>query len=313
MDKHSLQRKIPNPETQINVLKRYLHVLALLQNNKDPFDWNASTLANLLSREDNNIISDKTVRDYIQKYLIEELDLEVEKKQGCKRTELAKSLDKDTMLKIAMIYSSFIVSDSSKDIVLTRLIEKHDENALWLLARIYFARIEKRKITFEYQSNTSSAVNSYTVNPYHLMFRNNNLYLISKTENHSLVSLFIVNKIKNLKVLEQYFNEKIPDVNSLFKDSLSSFIGASISVSIVFSDHIYSQIDQVISILEPDIKKSSKENWFEASFNISDELYLCKQLFQYGDQVKILKPASLRDQMVKMLKSSLKVYQSDLL
>jgi hypothetical protein len=304
-----MSKTIPNPETQINVAKRYLHVLALLQNNKDPFDWNASSLADLLSLEDeNDIISDKTVRDYIQKYLIEELDLDIEKNQGCKRTGLAKPLDASIIERIAMVYSSFVVSDTSREVVLKRLIEKHKDDALWLLARIYFARVERKKICFDYQANNSRSPHSYTVSPYHLIFKNNNLYLASKPDHYETVSLFIVNKIENLKVLDLQFKEDIPTISDLFKDSLSSFIGTAINVTIQFSEDIYSQIDQVISILDPVIKKNKKDGWLEASFKISDDLYLCKQLFQYGNQVEILKPKALQNKMIKMLRESLSVY-----
>ena len=36
-------RIFPDPEKKLAIIKRYLHILALLQNNKDPIDWNGTT------------------------------------------------------------------------------------------------------------------------------------------------------------------------------------------------------------------------------------------------------------------------------
>jgi hypothetical protein len=48
--KQSRERQFPNPEGKINVLKRYLHVLALMQHIPENEEtWNAGRLAELLS------------------------------------------------------------------------------------------------------------------------------------------------------------------------------------------------------------------------------------------------------------------------
>jgi len=48
--KKSKERQFPNPEGKINVLKRYLHVLALMQHIPENGEtWNAGKLAELLS------------------------------------------------------------------------------------------------------------------------------------------------------------------------------------------------------------------------------------------------------------------------
>ena len=37
-----------DPRNQIDVTRRFLHILALLQNAKDPQDWNATTLSRIM-------------------------------------------------------------------------------------------------------------------------------------------------------------------------------------------------------------------------------------------------------------------------
>jgi len=301
----------PKPETQLNVLRRYLHVLALLQNNKDPEDWNGSSLANVISKEESgDPLTDKNVRDYIRKNLEEELGLEIDKKRGSRRTLLAEPPEGKLLRRIASVYADFVVTDTTRELVLERLIQKHPYDCLWMLARIHFAVVERKKIGFKYIPNTARTAFSYTVHPYHMVFRNNNLYLAALNEYNGILSLFIVNKIDNLTVIDESFNEEIPAVSDIFADSLGSFIGKRYNVRIRFTRNVLSMIEQVISILEPDITEIEKDAIYEARFTSADDLYLCKQLFLYGKDVEILEPKELRDTMIRMLEETLAAYKS---
>ncbi len=253
-----MKKQIPSPTTQINVLRRYLHVLALLQNNKDPKDWNACTLADMLSRAEpkDSELSGHNIQKYIQKYLIEELGIEVDVVKGGRRTGLAKPLDEDLLHHIADIYSSFVVTDTTRGAILSALIKKHRYDALWILARLHFAIIMTNIISFDYAPHGKKSRRTYRVNPYHLVFRNNNLYLVGLNDYRRNTSLFIINKIENLKILDDTFHEAIPDIKHIFKDSLGSFIGKPMRVVIRFSESVYSQIEQVLNSLNPKIKKA---------------------------------------------------------
>lgn len=78
------------PQAQLNIIKRYLHVLALLQNNKDPVDWNSFTLADILSLDETEaVLTDKSVRDYIHKYLMDDLGIDIATVKGGRRTEIS--------------------------------------------------------------------------------------------------------------------------------------------------------------------------------------------------------------------------------
>ena len=77
---------------------------------------------------------------------------------------------------------------------------------------------------------------------------------------------------------------------------------------IKYSEMIKSTVENIISILEPDIK-SMDDGWFESSFSISDYLYLCKQFVLYGKEIEILSPPHVRKAMSDMLKESLSVYE----
>jgi hypothetical protein len=299
---------IPNPETRLGVIKRCLHVLALLQNPADPVDWNAGNLADLLSMDEPaEPLSDKAIRDYIKKYLVEEIGIDIATMKGSRRTELAVDLDENMAVRLAGIYAGFTVKDTGRDIVLRRLMKQHPRDGLWMLARVYFAALLKKKIEFDYTPATAKDPKHYRVHPYHLVFRNNNLYLACKSLSHNVTALFIMNRIMGLKVLDDEFDEKVPPVEEIFKDSLGSFIGKKYAVVLRFHEKLLNTMEENLSILEPKITKDGNEH-YRASLTVSDDKYLCKQLFMHGSDVEILEPPDLRQTMVKMLKESCKVY-----
>ena len=302
-------KEIPNPRTEYGVIKRYLHVLALLQNNKDPQDWNGSTLADILSLDesDGRPLSDKNIRDYIGKYLEEQLGIGIEKIQGGRRTELADALKDELLGQIASLYSSFVVNDSAKEVVLESYIKKHPLDGLWMLARIYFASLEKKRIKLDYETNTGYKITDALLEPYHLVFRNNNIYLVGKIPEKTEPWLFILGRVHNLRITDDHFEGPIPSVDDIFKNTLGSFVGKSIDARIRFSKKILNPLEQMLGILEPEITKAG-DDVYEAKFSVSDDVYLCQQLFMHGSAVEILEPAELRAKMVVMLKESLGVY-----
>ena len=310
MDREDDKRAdFPRPDTQLNVLRRYLHVLALLQVQEDGQNWNASTLADILSvDEPGDVLEAKSIRDYINDYLVNELGLDIEKKPGGRKTGLAVPIEKDLLMRLAMVYANFVAVDSSREIILTKLAQAHPHDALWLLGRIYLATRERRRITFDYTTNSNAEIHGCAVHPYHLVFRNNNLYLAALSEYSGKIQLFIVNRITGLEVTGSSFPEEIPAVGDIFRDTLGSFIGRKYNVVIRFSEEARIQLEQILSILEPEISEDER-GWLRASFTSSDETFLCKLLIPFGSSVEILEPITLREKMLDMLRQSLSVYE----
>lgn len=299
---------IPNPETRLGVIKRCLHVLALLQNPDDPESWNANKLADLLSSDEPaDPLTDKAIRDYIRKYLVDEFDIDIATERGSRRTELAVDLDEDLALRLAGIYAGFTVKDTGRDIVLRRLMKQHPRDGLWMLARLYFAALLKKKIEFNYTPATATEPKHYRAHPYHLVLRNNNLYLVCKNLGHNVTALFIMNRVMGLRVLDEEFDEDAPTVDEIFKDSLGSFIGKKYAVVLRFHEKLLTTMEENLSILEPAFTADG-DSRYRASFTVSDDRYLCKQLFMYGRDVEIVEPPELRQTMVRMLKESWEVY-----
>jgi hypothetical protein len=308
---NSMSVQFPNPETQINVLKRYLHILALLQKKDTLNEWNSHTLADILtSDERGDALSDAAIRKYIKTHLVDELGIEVPMRKGARKFSIPAKLSKELHLDIAMLYSNFIAKDDAREIVLQRLLKTHPDDALWLLARLYFARRERKTVTFDYQAHAKQKPSRYTVHPYHIVFRNNNLYLVGHNEQRDTIVLFIINKIHTLEVTDRRFEDKVPRISEIFHDSLGSFIGKKYSVVIHFDESLKPQIEEILSILDPKIDPLKGTDRYKAAFKVSDDLYLCKQLFMYGAKVEIVEPRELRERMRALLRESLRAYDA---
>ena len=305
-----MNTSFPNPRTELGVIKRYLHVLALLQNSNDNRTWNAKTLADLLSQDEpDGGLNDKNIRDYISKYLENELSIDVDRTKGGRVTNLAEDLDEALHEKVALLYSNFVTRDSSREIILRSFLKKHPRDGLWMLARIYFAALEKKRITFDYTTNTGYEIKEAKYHPYHIVFRNNNLYLLGKVKGKTDTWLLILNRIRNLQVTDETFDEDIPDIDIVFNDCLGSFIGKKYDVTLRFKKNIINQLEQFLSILEPQFTDIDTETG-EVSFAVSDDFYLCKQLFMYGNAVEIISPPELRSRMITMLQESMSTYET---
>ncbi len=302
------QTIIPNPEKKLAVIKRFLHIISLLQNPRDPQDWNGHSLADILSRDEEiTVLSDKNIRDYIKNNIIDELGIDVDMEKGARRIELASPLEGDMLANIMNLYCLFVATDSSREVILNQFMKRHPDDCLWMLARIYFATIEKKLIEFDYTTNDGRKIHCEMC-PFHLVLRNNNLYLYGRRAGQDHTSLLIVNRFENLKVTDVTFTEEPLPVDEVFRDTLGSFLGKKYIVRLRYTKAIANPMEQFLGILEPEISAIENGEKFEARFTVSDDLYLCKQLFMYGKNVEVLEPKELRELMISMLNESIKVY-----
>ncbi|MDA3901305.1 MAG: WYL domain-containing protein [Spirochaetes bacterium] len=301
-------KQILGETTQIDILRRYLHVIALLQNRDDK--WNNGTLAETLSEDPNgkSLLSDSHIKHCTEEYIEKELGLTLTRRKGARSFTFEKPIEKDLLLKLINIYSIFVIEDIQKDIALQSLVEKYPEQCLWLLGRLFFAKIQNNIVEFTY-TNNKGIKQQVTCHPYHIIFKNNNLYLVALREYDGVVCLYIVNRINDLKVKDKKFIEEIPDSASYFKNSISSYISNRPPVRVIlkFKKELRNNINDILAGIDAEIE--DKDDHCIAECLLNDTMYLCKQLFLYGGGVEIIKPDSIRNEMTAMLKKSLSVYQ----
>ncbi len=306
------------PQTQLNIIRRYLHILALLQHEPDeecPDRWNCSSLADLLSMDEtpDEILGKDHIKNYINKYIEEQLEIDIDREKGKRYMEIAQDIDQDLLLSIAKLYSNFVIKDTTREELIARFMESNPRNALWILGRIYFAVIEKRRISITYTSNSGQIKTGWEICPYYFIFKGTNLYLAALDPATGNTLSLIADRIRDIRIHGRDMSKEweVPPSEEIYRHSLTAFNSVSnetVNIKLKYTSSVSNSVEDTLSTLKPEIVHEG--DYFTASFKIADYLYLCKQLVSYGKDVEILEPESMRNTMINMLQESLSVYRN---
>lgn len=317
--------KTPFQETRtLLTVRRMLHIIGLLQNNKDPRQWNYNSLSEKLELDPRDeTIDDVAVKNCI-KLLKNDNRLSIKTGKGQKQIEPLEPISTEYLAELLTVYTSFVVHDDTRSSIIRRLIEKNETQCMWNIASIHFASLEKRVITFKY-TNNEAEYKDYTVKPFHLVAKGQSIYLMGIDCNKNGLRQYILDKIENLKISENHFEDAIPDPETYFQYSISPFIRKPVRMKIkhLKDRNVHQEIYQILNILgDIEIVKKGRtkqttrditvyefDDHYIAEFKIADYEHLLKHLFYYGNKVEILEPASIRQNMKQMLEDSLSVYK----
>lgn len=314
---------INSDNIKMNIFKRCLHILGLLQNN-DGNKWNAQNITNALWK-DKSLFGDyaeskdfspnpaavaKNARIFLKPKGLVSIG------QGRSEWEINK-IHRTALEEIAFNHSIYTSEDFHRKRAIASLVKRTPESCLWIFTAIHFARIEKKKIRFNYTRSYSDEQESFVVHPYFIILTNDNFYLYGRPTDTREANYFILSKIKDLEIMNETFNEKIITPEYILKKSISGAFIAKYGlrspedkiykVRIRFDQSILPKIEDMTAALQ-DAKIEKHEEYYEASFRIYDNVELCKQLFYFGDAVEILEPDEIRVTMREMLENSLRVY-----
>jgi len=306
------ESRVHRVDTRLNVIRRYLHIFSLLQNRDDPRLWNASTLADLLQYDEatsSRVLSDKTIRDDINHHLEEVLKVEIDHQSGAKQIRLEANPPAETVRAAAEVYTNFVVNDASRQTAVRQLFNCQGAEGLWSMATLYFAALQRREVSFRYRSYSRDEVNSYRVRPFHLVLRSYNLYLVAaKTETPDRPQMFVLRKIEDLAVAEEAGAWDVPGVDTLFEASWAGFLGGEIKqYELGVHDDALEHVLDTFSSLDAAVGAREGDR-YRVTFSARDDLSILKQLFIYGDRVELIRPGSMRQRMIDMLRGAAGIY-----
>lgn len=297
------------PATQIRVLRRGLHILSLLQNDEEK--WNAKSLTDYLQNDPQEPIiglEEKQIKDAIEGIIKKGLDLEIDSGKGRRSISLTEDIEDPEIIGLLSMYANFVVYDSSREAVYASLYRNNPHRCLWTLAKLYFSSKIGNTVNFKYTTNKQQDI-TIDVNPYHLVYRNNNLYLVGKSIHDNIMKLFILSRISELKSTDLHFDTgDIPSPESIFENSLSSFVSDTLyDITVKFDPSLKARLLDTFSGL--DIDFGTKGSMPTMSFTVCDVEAVCKQLFMFGNLVEIISPKEVREKMKEMLEKSMKIYK----
>lgn len=147
----------------------------------------------------------------------------------------------------------------------------------------------------------------YTVSPYYMVYKNDTVYLLSKTINHEDLSIYRLDRMINVKNEEINKYESIPltDPYDYIQKHMFMFSGKT---SVVRLKCHMSVLDNLIDTFGKNIIISTLDDeHFIATFDSSlhGMKYFC---LQYLDSVEVLEPKELKEEVIKSLNNAIKRY-----
>ncbi len=184
---------------------------------------------------------------------------------------------------------------------------------------------KKKKISFNYmdystdkkmypRKNKHGEVRTYIINPYQMAAKDGKYYLICNYDGYDNISNYRIDRIKNIKILD----EKVKP----FKE-LDNSQGGSLDLNSYMKEHIYmyssandvvtfrivrAMISDVIDIFGGDVRFTDET---DTHVTVVTKVNL-RAMFQFaknfGPDVEVLKPESLRNEIKEEFKRALEAY-----
>jgi len=192
------------------------------------------------------------------------------------------------------------------------------------------ALIKGHKVSFQYtyigpdlKSHLRKDGCLYTVSPYSLVWGNDFYYLICNTDGHEGLTWYRLDRMRNFVLTDIPSRPACetagPDPNyaisEYVKNSIHHYGGKKIHLQLrtceSMIDHLLDQFGDNIIIKKEENKKSSSskgEFCFLATVEASESDGLYYWLFQFGENIEIISPASVRAEYKRRLENILKKY-----
>jgi len=171
------------------------------------------------------------------------------------------------------------------------------------------ACLKKKQLSFTYYTPATEEKSERTVEPYHLFNYMGTWHTIGYCHLRKEIRDFALSRISEVKVLTEPF--KIPadfDFKKYFLSTFGLYKGkATKEVTLRFTPEKSKWIKDQIWHKDQKVKYL-KDGSLELSFPVSDFSEIKMEILKHGDQVEVIKPASLREIIKKEVQNILKIY-----
>jgi predicted DNA-binding transcriptional regulator YafY len=176
------------------------------------------------------------------------------------------------------------------------------------LDQLLDATAQSTTVEIKYHTMGSGKTTVRNVDPYKMWYFDNTFFLIGRCHLNDEVRMFVVDRIKQLKLLNETF--RVPEdfsVEDYMRDSFGVIHGKKGKVVVQFDKEVAGYIKE--KIWHPSQKiKQEKDGSITATFTVSGTNEIKYWVLSYGHHAKVKEPQSLRDEIKKDLSLALKHY-----
>lgn len=180
---------------------------------------------------------------------------------------------------------------------------RYGENDSILFEKIKNSILEKKVIKFIY-FNTKGKKSKRTVEPLKLWFKEKAWYLFAYCRKKKDIRQFKIARIKNLELTCEHFERELKKEDLKNQNNVNGK-GTKIVIE-VDKSQAYRVYDE---FLEESIAKKENRN-FEITIEIFENEWLYGYLLSFGEHLKVLKPARIREILVKKVERMRENYKN---
>jgi predicted DNA-binding transcriptional regulator YafY len=177
-----------------------------------------------------------------------------------------------------------------------------------LLEKLMEATADGRTVEITYHTMHSDKITVRKIDPYKIWYYENTFFLIGRCHRHNEVRMFVVERIKSLKVLKEGFSVP-PDfsIEQYVRESFGVMHGDTVTVVIRFDKEVAGYIKE--KEWHPSQKiKDNRDGSVTVTMTVSGTAEVKHWAMSYGCHAQIKLPDSLRKEAKKELARALKNY-----
>lgn len=156
----------------------------------------------------------------------------------------------------------------------------------------------------------------YTVNPYSLIWQNEQYYLICNYDKYNDLSYYRLDRMKNLFICDEVVKSasEILGANAdirleeYVRSSLYHYGGDKIKLELLVDDYM---VDDLVDYFGSDIRFQEHSGQLRVFVDVLDSEGLYYWLLQYEQNVKVLSPISVKEKLLEKIKGILTLYEGE--
>lgn len=181
------------------------------------------------------------------------------------------------------------------------------------LGTILNAIKNKNTITFIYEKFDDNKIETRIIDPYLLKEYSNRWYVIGYNHEKKVILTYGLDRISELKTLNKTYSIKADfSAEKIFKHSfgITSFFDTEPEIVILSFTPLQGKYIKTQPLHSSQIILTDNDKEFVISLKVLITYELIQHILSYGDEVKVIKPASLSKKVKTILNGAIKSYKS---
>jgi predicted DNA-binding transcriptional regulator YafY len=214
------------------------------------------------------------------------------------------------IIQIADIFSKSL-KDSSKILEYVSFDDSKHFKGIDNLKYLFLAISQERDITFQHENYEHNSKREYSITPLILKEYLNRWYVVGATNNNQ-IRTFGIDRVSDIQI-KKVSNKKIADYQERlvkFKHTVGLTYGKGDPEKVsLLVDELHVKYMRSLPLHSSQvIHPKNKDNKHQVDFHLYINYEFKTQILKIGTEAEVISPKSLRDEMIKILESSLSNY-----